>query len=331
MPPSVGRLPGMHRTPRGGLEAQTLVALLVTLVALTIIIVRFGTSNADTAEAEYEELRIAFAPDSVEVLGPLDEALREASGVAVSRRYPGIAWSHNDSGDEARFYAVDGTGTIVATFDLAEVEAQDWESIDIGPCPSDPFAICLFLADTGDNVRRRDILTIHVVPEPDPRDGGGEVESVGRLRYLYPNESRDAEGVAVSPSGDLVIVTKGRAGNVMLFSIVTDRLREAIADDEPLRLGPGTRLPIEPDWDLGRIVTGASFRPDGGALAVRTQTEIYFFGWPELGEAAPPCFLGRREPQGEGVGWEESGSLLLTSETTRMGPGMLLRVWCAAG
>lgn len=330
MTAGVVRLVAMHQIPRGSLAVQTLVALLVTVVALGIIVVRFGTSRADTAQAEFAELRIAFAPDSVEVLGRLDDGLREASGIAISRRYPGTFWVNNDSGDEARFYAIDSTGSVVATFDVAGVEAQDWESLDIGHCPSEPSRTCLFLADTGDNVRRRDILTIHVVPEPDPGLVEGSVEPVGRLRYLYPDQSRDAEAVAVSPTGELVIVTKGRAGNVMLFSIVADRLREAIEEDEPLRLGPGTRLAIEPDWTVGRVVTGASFHPEGGVLAVRTLSEIYFYGWPELNEAAPACFLGKREPQGEAVGWEDRGSLLLASETTGMGPGRLIRVWCGS-
>lgn len=320
----------MHRNPRGSLQAQTVVALLVTLVALTIIIARFGTSSADTAEAEYAEMRIAFAPDSTTILGPLDDVLREASGMAISRRHPGLVWAHNDSGDEARFYGVDSLGTAVASFDVAGVEAQDWESMDIGWCPTDPTATCLFLADIGDNVRRRDILTIHVVPEPDSVVRAGSVEPVGRFRFLYPDESRDAEALAVSPAGDMVVVTKGRAGNIMLFSIVAARVREAVADDEPVRLGPGVRLAIVPDWDLGRVATGASFRPDGEVLAVRTLTEIYFFRWPDLQEAAPPCFLGKREPQGEGVGWEDRGSLLLVSESTRMGPGGLIRVWCGS-
>lgn len=320
----------MQEIPRGGLRAQTLVALLVTVVALAIIVVRFGTSRADTAQAEFAQDRIAFAPDSLEVLGRLDDVLPEASGLAISRRYPGILWVNNDSGDEARFYAMDSVGRVVATFDVEGVEAQDWESMDIGPCPSARSETCLYLADTGDNVRRRDILTVHIVREPDPALREGSVVPVGRLRYLYPSQSRDAEGVAVSPSGELVIVTKGRAGNVMLFSIVPDRLREAVAEDEPLRLGPGTRLDIEPDWTVGRVVTGASFHPEGTVLAVRTLSEIYFYGWPDLSEAAPPCFLGKREPQGEAVGWEDRGSLLLTSETTGMGPGMLIRVWCGS-
>ncbi len=315
----------------GGLRAQTLVALFVAVVILTAIVVRFGSSGPSSAESAYAEMRIAFAPDSFEALGELGRELRESSGLAVSRAHPGIVWSHNDSGDDARFYAVDASGAVVATFDVEGVEAQDWESMDIGPCPVERSETCLFLADTGDNVRRRDILSIHVVPEPDPRLGDGAVVPRGRLRYLYPDRSRDAEAVAVSPTGDVVIITKGRAGNIMRFSIVASRVREAIETDEPVQLGPGERLGIEPDWDVGRVVTGASFHPAGGRLAVRTLSEIYFFTWPDFAEAAPPCFLGRREPQGEGVGWEVDQSLILTSETTSMGPGTLIRVWCGRG
>lgn len=320
----------------GAVPLRALLGFATAVAILVVIVVQVQGAMEASARRAFAELRTGYAPDSVTVLGPMDEALRETSGLAVSAAYPGVLWSHNDSGDEARFYAVDHTGAVLAVFDLAGVEAQDWEDMDAGPCPVHPSRTCLYLGDIGDNVRRRDVLTVHVVPEPDPdmpadaESGRRVVEPAGRLRYLYPEDSRDAEALAVSPSGDVVLVTKGRAPEILLFHLDAGAVRAAVESDEPLRLAPGHVLPIEPDWDLGRIVTGASFNPDGTVLAVRTLSEIYFFTWPGLGEAQPPCFLGRREPQGEAVAWEPGGSLLLTSETNFRGPGALTRVWCGA-
>jgi hypothetical protein len=36
----------------------------------------------------------------------------EASGLAVSRRDPGLLWSHNDSGNAAVLFALDTAGTL---------------------------------------------------------------------------------------------------------------------------------------------------------------------------------------------------------------------------
>lgn len=308
---------------------KVVAAMAVIVLALTVIVLQIDSVGLSGPERAYADLRFSFAADSSRVLGSIDAELFESSGIAVSRAHPGIIWSHNDSGDDARFFALDSTGAAIAVFDVTGVEARDWEDMDLGPCPADATVTCLYLADIGDNVRRRDILTVHVVPEPDPAEGSGSVEPLGRLRYLYPDQSHDAEALAVGPAGDVVIVTKGRTPDILLFHLDAAAFRAAVATDEPIRLGAGVRLPIEPDWDVGRVVTGASFRPDGGAIAVRTLSEVYFFAWPGLEQAAPPCFLGNREPQGEGVSWDPGGSLLLSSETTPRGAGMLTRVWCA--
>lgn len=303
-------------------------ALIVVLAILAGIVLSVQWAAESRAEQEYAALRASHVPDSLQELGALDPRLREASGLALASGGT-LLWSHNDSGDEARLYLVDRTGTVVSTVDLAGVDAQDWESMEAGPCPGGEGPRCLWVADSGDNVRRRDILTVHVLVEPDPVPGDPRsVEPVGRLRYLYPDGSRDAEAVAVSPAGDFVVVTKGRAPDIRLFHLDPDAVRRAVAADEPVRLDAGTRLPLEPDWDVGRVVTGAAFRADGEVLAVRTLSEIYFYSWPDLVEVAPPCFLGTREPQGEAVTWDSDGALLLTSETTGKGPGMLLRVRC---
>ena len=91
----------------------------------------------------------------IERLGTLrSPRLSESSGVAVSRRHPGILWTHNDSGDSAAFYATNHSGDLLGTYDVPGAAAHDWEDMTLGPCQHVP-GTCLFFADTGDNSEQR--------------------------------------------------------------------------------------------------------------------------------------------------------------------------------
>src|SRR5687768_14079224 len=61
--------------------------------------------------------------------------LREASGAAVSRRYPGVLWTHNDSGDKPLIYAVSMSGELLATYRVPGAKAVDWEDVALARCP----------------------------------------------------------------------------------------------------------------------------------------------------------------------------------------------------
>src|SRR5687767_2251902 len=76
-------------------------------------------------------------------------ALPEASGVALSRRSPGLLWSHNDSG-EPMVFAVDTAGVAKGRVRVAGARVTDWEDISVGPCAQ---GSCLYIADIGDNNR----------------------------------------------------------------------------------------------------------------------------------------------------------------------------------
>src|SRR5512134_250324 len=81
--------------------------------------------------------------------GPLMRVanLPEASGVAASRRTPGVLWSHNDSG-EPGLVAVATDGTTRGRVYVAGASAGDWEDIEVGPCPQ---GSCVYIGDIGDN------------------------------------------------------------------------------------------------------------------------------------------------------------------------------------
>ena len=73
-------------------------------------------------------------PGLYERTGFVPRAIGESSGVAVSRTYPGVLWTHNDSGDDAVLYAIDMAGNLIGRFPVSGARNRDWEDIDLGPC-----------------------------------------------------------------------------------------------------------------------------------------------------------------------------------------------------
>src|SRR5688572_18323196 len=89
--------------------------------------------------------------------------LDESSGVAASRRQPGILWTLNDSGNDAWIFATDTLGRDHGAFRVIGAENRDWEAMALGPCGNRD---CLYIADTGDNGRNLPTARIYRVPEP---------------------------------------------------------------------------------------------------------------------------------------------------------------------
>src|SRR5262245_41247001 len=54
--------------------------------------------------------------------------LVESSGVAISRRTPGVLWSHNDSGNDSILFAIEPNGTARGRMRVP-VRMRDWEDI----------------------------------------------------------------------------------------------------------------------------------------------------------------------------------------------------------
>lgn len=269
-------------------------------------------------------------PLEVRRLAALGGELRESSGVVVSRAHPGIVWTHNDSGDGPYVYAIDTTGVVRARFEVTGARNVDWEAITLGTCPVGAWRgrSCLFIGDTGDNGERRSRVLLYAIPEPDPESPGGEspvrTPSARVLRLRYADRPRDAEALVATPDGALSLITKGRSGPILRFTIPA----EAWKAEEYELANPDT-LPITPQFLAGRWVTDAAIDPEGRRAAVRTYTEIYFFSlgprWTPVGEV---CRIGLIEPQGEAIGFLDEQRLLLTSEAARGGPAVLTLARC---
>lgn len=256
--------------------------------------------------------------------GTTPAALEEASGVAASRRHPGVLWTHNDSGGKAAVSAVDSTGRELGRVRVAGARNRDWEDIALGPCPGGE---CLYLADTGDNRLRHDEAVIYRIPEPAP----GDTVSAPAERFplRYPGGPRDVEALYLLPDGALYLVSKGRHHPIELYRYPPPlRAGETVVVEKVQRFSEnGVALPFR--------VTGAGATPDGRWVAIRTYTAVQLYRPDANGHltpALPPPGLDLQplaEPQGEAVDIRADGTLILISEAGPSGvSGTLGRLPC---
>src|SRR5206468_5302264 len=91
-------------------------------------------------------------------IGDLQLRLQEASGVAVSRKFPDRLYHINDSGDAGRFYITNTKGTETQPVSVIGFKPVDTEAVSLGACSNGKS--CLFIGDIGDNGRRRQTVDI---------------------------------------------------------------------------------------------------------------------------------------------------------------------------
>lgn len=232
-----------------------------------------------------------------------DAQINEASGIVASAAYQDVLYVHNDSGDTARFFALNGSCRTRATFVLTGVQARDWEDVSRGPRGT------LWLGDIGDNTASRDRgVLLHRVVEPRPSATGTvQVPSVA-FRFRYADGPHDAEALLVHPrTGQVLIVTKGFAGGTVYAAPL------------PLQAGKPNIL-----TEVGRVpvpqVTGGDISPDGTHVVLRNYTAAY--EWAVDGDDVTGALKGEPtriplpgSPQGEAITYTRDGrSLIVTSE-----------------
>lgn len=319
--------------------AQAAVGIVVAGLLVLVTWLWVDRQLSQRALARHMERGKAYAARMLEEVGVVPDALRESSGLAVSRTQPGVFWSHNDSGDRPNLYAIDQSGRLLATIRIMGAVNRDWEDMALGPCPANvaaPMTPCLYLADTGDNNRAREDVTVFVLVEPVLATGAPPLTAASQsFRYRYPREPEDSEAFAVLPNGDVTVVTKGLTGTIDFFGFSAVEVARALTSREVLTARYQGNSGIEPDQRIGRYVTGAAVSPDGMTLAVRTYNEVFFFGATEVGpgrrgwrDLRRPCFLDDAEPQGEAIDYLDAETLLLTSERARGRPGTIHRLRC---
>ena len=215
------------------------------------------------------------------VAGELEnDNIDEASGLAHSRRAPGLLWTHNDSGSRARLYAIDATGRQIGRIRLEDADNVDWE--DLAASGSGDEAI-LVAADIGDNDARRRYLTLYVVEEPDlVIDDKPELSPARRIDFRYPQGPRDAEALAID--GDRALILTKRDLPPVLYAVdisaSTDEVVAAQLIGPVETLPPPSRrdfemAPRNNDWYWQP--TAMDIAPDDSAIVILTYAAVYYY------------------------------------------------------
>ncbi len=298
------------------------------------------TADADSGEAVHAESCLKWAAPVEK--GPLGAAdLSEASGLAASRRLPGVLWSHNDSGEElTRVFALGQDGSHRATLVVADLKPDDTEDIALGPCtPPAAMMDCIYLADTGDNSHKRKVVEILRINEPDALPGlGGEIAGEGlqvhRFRYpKRPDLDGDAKTFAEHPDVEAMVVLAD--GRVVLFDKREDG--KSAVFRAPLTLGTVATAEALGTLDLshGALKKGPSLRTsaadlsgDGKRLLIRTYFRLFELDvegalalpGADVVAALPALSANKRsiahgfDKQGESVAYDPAGGIWHVSE-----------------
>ena len=171
-----------------------------------------------------------------------DDRVIESSGLAVSRTHPGLAYTVNDSGDEARVLVLSmRDGSVVGETRLTGAQADDFEALS--PAPGGR----LLVGDIGDNDAERDSVEVYVIPEPSV--GVHDVRP-RTVSLTYPGGPRDAEAL-VADGRTVYVVSKELVGGVYAAPVLGST-RESL---------PLHRVATAPS-----IVTDGALMPDGDVV-----------------------------------------------------------------
>jgi hypothetical protein len=291
-------------------------ALIAGLAVVTISWMAAAGSSAAPAAEPTEAVTKLF--------GMQDGRIDEASGLGVGMRSPGVLYVQNDSGDTARFFALDGhTGQTLAVCNVPAAQNIDWE--DLAVTRNADGVASVWLADIGDNDENRSEITVYRVDEPslapgDPR-GDITVNSPQIWKLRYPDGAHNAESFVVDPTTyRIYVITKSLFGNSRVYqapavpSSRTPATLKAVADIRFSLTGTAGG----PNAVGQLTATGASMSADGSVLVVRTYTDAYFWrvGRGDVAAAlrTTPIRSGLPpQPLGEGIAIR-AGRVLIDSE-----------------
>lgn len=256
----------------------------------------------------------------------------EQSGLAVSRRTPGLLWTHNDSGGEPTLFALNLDGSLRGSIQLTGVTNRDWEEVAAFELDGKAW---LMAAEIGDNFAKHAQSMLHVIAEPDAArlDPAKPLALAPdyTIHFSYEDGPRDCEALAVDPQERVIYLLTKRDLPNRLYRLP---LAAAPADKAAVAHFIGTiwefpqpdgvqRLSPLPAVGLSGWPTAMNFLPDGSGALVLTYGGIYLFprrpgeSWPAAFTHEPHRLPPFQLPQAESIAVTPDGSeIYLCSERT---------------
>ncbi len=212
-------------------------------------------------------------------LGEIEsDDIQEASGIVSSRINNNILWTHNDSGDSNRIFAMDTNGKHIGQFFLKNSHNRDWEDIAIGPGP-DLGVEYLYIGDIGDNRSENDIKHIYRFKEPliNTIDNSEpiELENIESISFQYEDGNRDAETLLVDPlTKDIIIISKREETAVHIYSLPYPHDLENVLTAKLIMTKdfyPNT------NFQTSQWIVAGDISNDGKQVLIKSYTDIFYF------------------------------------------------------
>ncbi|MCF7810820.1 hypothetical protein K9N50_07505 [bacterium] len=235
-----------------------------------------------------------------------NDKISEASGLAKSRIYKDVLYTHNDSGGKNVIYVIDKAGKSLGELIIDGCKARDWEDIAVAPGPSKEKSY-IYIANIGDNKAVRSKKYIYRFPEPELKLVDTPfrllIQDAETITFQYPDGNRDAETLLVdSITLNLYVITK-REENVRIYCLpYPQSTSEVIIADFTGELGL-------------TLVVGGDILSSGTDVIIKTYERVYIFNRKvtenvtDVFKNSPvviPSYIP--EPKGEGICWETDGS-----------------------
>jgi len=303
---------------------------LATCVSCALLAIA-STIGSPTIASDKGPTSQAARGSGISFLGNLaDSNLREASGIAASRRRADILWVINDSGNKPLIYAVGLDGSDFGHVPIRNARNQDWE--DLAAFVHNRTAF-LLIADCGDNENSRKSCVLYIVKEPRVGPSGivekAPLEWSYRIEYVYADGPRDCEGIAVDVHRREILLLTKRDEPPVLYSLpLTLTQSDKVQTARPVTRVGGIPKPTAEDLRedplYGRFSsqpTAMDISPDGKIIAVLTYKRPYLFyrqeneSWPRVFDRIPIPLDMPRMRQAESMCFRRDGkSLIVTSE-----------------
>ena len=201
--------------------------------------------------------------------------VNESSGIVKSKKYKNTYWTHNDSGDAARIFAITQSGNLIQPkwykgkyqgIHIVDAHNIDWEDIAMDQSGN------LFIGAFGNNGNARRDLAIYELSEPNPMQII-KARSSYKYRFTYPDQKEyppkkrnfDAEGF-FEYKNDFYIFSKNRA----------DKKTKAYVLKKPDPLHNNV-LELLGEFDCKGLITAADISDDQQVFTIMSYNNLHVF------------------------------------------------------
>ena len=219
----------------------------------------------------------------------------ESSGVVSSRQFGDVLWTHNDSDNAPKLFAVNQEGELIRSYIVPQATNHDWEDIATDQDGN------LYLLDNTSRSDPQHRNFIYIVREPDPFKDQ-VLAPARRVTIRFPDGGHDCEAIMVW-DGVIYLITKPWDGSLPRIYSINDFENRGTAEF----LG---HIPIQV------MITGADISADGRRIALCSYRALLIFD-----EVSDPARQLRTNPlicrlnarQVEAIAWKGE-ELILTNE-----------------